>query len=580
MGKNPSFKTRGVSPRNFLKLNVDAHAKDAGYWGLGLVLRREDGRGVGAVTKVVKGPNDATLAEANGLLEALNWIKTMQLMRVVIEMDATVIVRAIHRKEFPRSRWGKLVQISSRDFDQGSQISINWVGRNGNRVAHELARWAFSEPNRFCIGERDQVSVSHLQFADDTLLIGVKSWANVRALRAILVLFETMSGLKVNFNKSLLVGVNIFESWLGEVALCCKVGKILFLYLGLPIGGDPRHLGFWEPVLARLKKRLSGWKNRFLSFGGRPVLLKSVLTSLHVYTLSFFKAPSGIISSIEYIFIKKNWGGCEDFRKISWVKWKTICLRKEYGGLRVRQLREFTLALLGKWCWRLLVHTEGLWFRVLAARYGREGVNFEIEGAEVWQWRRQLRAWEEEMLWECQTLLSLQVQSLDRWQWQPGPVIGYTVRGAYQLLTAPNSANVDDVENLIWHPQVPLKVSIFAWRLLRDSISGSIWPLVRSWIGITSADPASLPDHFVQFTYSSGGSRARQSFLQLIWFICAWIVWMERNHRLFRGSTSSTHQLLDKIKLFSFRWLKETSGTLASNPHSWWSSPMLCLGVV
>jgi len=54
--------------------------------------------------------------------------------------------------------------------------------------------------------------VSHLQFADDTLLVGVKSWANVRALRSVLSLFAAMSGLQVNFHKSLLVGVNIADS--------------------------------------------------------------------------------------------------------------------------------------------------------------------------------------------------------------------------------------------------------------------------------------------------------------------------------------------------------------------------------
>ncbi|MCH85973.1 cysteine-rich receptor-like protein kinase, partial [Trifolium medium] len=123
----------------------------------------------------------------------------------------------------------------------------------------------------YSVGELDPISVSHLQFVDDTLLVGVKRWANVHALRAVLVLFETMSGLRVNFNKSMLVGVNIPDSWLGEAAfaLCCKVGKIPFLYLGLPVGGDPRRLSFWEPVLARLKNRLSGWKSCFLSFGGR-----------------------------------------------------------------------------------------------------------------------------------------------------------------------------------------------------------------------------------------------------------------------------------------------------------------------
>lgn len=53
-----------------------------------------------------------------------------------------------------------------------------------------------------------------------------------------LLLFEAMSGLKVNLNKSMLAGVNISESWLVEAAsiLNCKVGKVHFLYLGLSIG--------------------------------------------------------------------------------------------------------------------------------------------------------------------------------------------------------------------------------------------------------------------------------------------------------------------------------------------------------
>ncbi|MCI27440.1 hypothetical protein A2U01_0048639, partial [Trifolium medium] len=56
-------------------------------------------------------------------------------------------------------------------------------------------------------------------------------------------------------------------------------------------------------------------------------------------------------------------------------------------------------------------------------------------GGEAWVWRRQLRAWEEEKLGECQTLLldlSLQDLSSDRWQWKPDLDKGYTVRGAYQ----------------------------------------------------------------------------------------------------------------------------------------------------
>jgi hypothetical protein len=78
------------------------------------------------------------------------------------------------------------------------------------------------------------------------------------------------------------VGVNIADSWLHEAAtaLRCRVGKVPFLYLGLPIGGGSCCLSFWDPVLTRIKNILSGWKSRFLSFGGRLILVKSVLTSL------------------------------------------------------------------------------------------------------------------------------------------------------------------------------------------------------------------------------------------------------------------------------------------------------------
>ncbi|MCI42776.1 receptor-like protein kinase ANXUR2, partial [Trifolium medium] len=60
-------------------------------------------------------------------------------------------------------------------------------------------------------------------------------------------------------------------------------------------------------------------------------------------------------------------------------------------------------------------------------------------GGQTWVWLRQLRAWEEDELRECQTLLltiSLQDHLSNRWQWQPDQDSGYTVRGTYQLLTA------------------------------------------------------------------------------------------------------------------------------------------------
>jgi len=92
-----------------------------------------------------------------------------------------------------------------------------------------------------------------------------------------------------------------------------------------------------------------------------------------LYFLSFFKAPAGIISSIESIFKKFFWGGGEDNRKLAWINWESICSPKEEGGLGVRRVGAFNLSLLGKWCWRMLVEKESLWYRVLKTQYGEEG---------------------------------------------------------------------------------------------------------------------------------------------------------------------------------------------------------------
>jgi hypothetical protein len=237
------------------------------------------------------------------------------------------------------------------------------------------------------VGSDEELTISHLQFADDTLVIGKRRWSNIFTLKANLQLFELISGLKVNFYKSELIGINIEESWLKDAAsaLNCKVGSLPFNYLGLPIGADPRKLRTWEPVIKSLRRRLLSWKNRALSMGGRLVLLKSVLTALPIYFLSFFKAPSGIISLTESLFKSFLWGESEEAKKIHWVKWDRICMAKDRGGLGVRDLRAFNNALLGKWWWRIRTEKEALWYKVLEQKYGDKVDEWNRSRSQWWR---------------------------------------------------------------------------------------------------------------------------------------------------------------------------------------------------
>jgi len=77
------------------------------------------------------------------------------------------------------------------------------------------------------------------------------------------------------------------------------------------------------------------------------------------------------------------------------------------------------------------------------------------------------------MLKECRTLLldvSLQTNVSNQWVWLPDQSGGYSVRGVYSMLTTTDVPLAASEADLVWHRQVPLKVSVFAWRLLRDEL--------------------------------------------------------------------------------------------------------------
>jgi len=115
--------------------------------------------------------------------------------------------------------------------------------------------------------KRGGTVLSHLQYADDTICLGETSVDNLWTLKALLRGFEMVSGLKVNFHKSCIMGVNVEVDFLNMASdfLNCQKGEIPFVYLGLPVGANPRKVSTWEPLLCQLRKRLHSWGNKYVS---------------------------------------------------------------------------------------------------------------------------------------------------------------------------------------------------------------------------------------------------------------------------------------------------------------------------
>lgn len=69
-------------------------------------------------------------------------------------------------------------------------------------------------------------------------------------------------------------------------------------------------------------------------------------------------------------------------------------------------------------------------------------------------------------------------------------------------------------------------------------------------------DADNIYDHFLQFIHLASGAKSRRSFMQLIWLLCAWVVWNERNNRMFNNVITPIPRLLDNVKMLSLAWLK------------------------
>jgi hypothetical protein len=188
-------------------------------------------------------------------------------------------------------------------------------------------------------------------------------------LRLILSAFEKLSGLKINFHKSELFCFGDTKERVAEyVSLFgCKEGEFPFRYLGIPMSPSRLFNRDWRAIEERFQKKLSSWKGKLLSSGGRLVLINSVLSSLPMFMLSFFIIPKGVLEKLDYYRSRFFWQCDEHKKKYRLAKWSILCKPKSVG-YGIIDLDTQNKCLLSKWIVKLL-NEDGLWQQVLKKKY-------------------------------------------------------------------------------------------------------------------------------------------------------------------------------------------------------------------
>ena len=121
--------------------------------------------------------------------------------------------------------------------------------------------------------------------------------------------------------------------------------------------GSPKNRHF-AALLNVFHARLTGWKDKALSFAGHLVLVNHILTSLKIHTTMVLPLPSSICAQIEKLMINFLWLGDESPMRKNYVRWALVCLPKAKGGLEVRKVAKMNDAGFIKFGWQYVTSSS------------------------------------------------------------------------------------------------------------------------------------------------------------------------------------------------------------------------------
>ncbi|XP_071694989.1 uncharacterized protein [Rutidosis leptorrhynchoides] len=367
----------------------------------------------------------------------------------------------------------------------------------------------------------------------------------------------------------------------------CSAGSTPFTYLGLPIGTPSNKASSWQPIIDKFDKRLSEWKAKSISFGGRLILIKSILSSTTIWN-EIIKAGK----------IADNLGA-------NFSNSITKCLGNGNN----------TKFWLEKWCgsetfssqFRRLFMLDSNKNALVSERLSSS--NSHTSG--TWNWVREPYGRSLNELSELNNLLSSinLSENPDTWKWNLDNSGVFTTKSLSSILDnlkleIPTSSFKTPRNKLI-----PQKINIFIWRVILGRIPTrveldkrnidldtilcpqcnslvetiehtlyqcttfeAIWNLNLAWWNLPTTTFSSLFDITLTdqtFTTSPLG--------KFIWQATKWttiyMIWKNRNAKVFSKKDWCPATILSEIQAQTFSWISKISKKSSIDWHQWCRNP-------
>ena len=212
---------------------------------------------------------------------------------------------------------------------------------------------------------------THQQFVGDTMLMGIASVREVRAIKKTLDEFKQASGLDINKGKSQFFFFNTQNEIKRNIirTLGFTKGHLPSKFLGDPLVIGKPNSRQWKELLDKIESKLRNLTYRALNFPARLTLVKSVLQAMPAYLFSALSAPKSILKCIRSIQRNFLWGSSEFKQKWALVDWETVCKPKKVEGLGLRDPEVANKVISAKIWWRWVTHKEEPWAKFSHHKY-------------------------------------------------------------------------------------------------------------------------------------------------------------------------------------------------------------------